>query len=141
MKRTRKPKAEGESKPKKSVAKPGFHDLHKWLADPNGGDTIVPGPQFPRVNRSINEIIEMAIGRGWLVWEEGQDVGDVFTDDMVFYVQQCWKWIKDNSPYKGKLDIHNVAAKLNEWWNVEGKAKYGSAAEEAPVYQPVTTGW
>ena len=142
VKRARKSrKSEGENpKPKavKPSAKPGYHDLFKWLESPEGGDTKIPGEQFGRVGKSVNAIIEIGLGHGWLVWEEGQDVADVATDDLLFYVSECWNWVKREHPYKGKLDIHNVAARLNEWWNVEGKTKF-AVTEQA--YIPMGPTW
>lgn len=125
-------------KPPKPAAKPGYHDLLTWLQSPDGGNYIVPGPEFPRVGKSINSIIEIAIGHGWLRIDEVEDPNDVATDDMIFYVSECWKWIKSDK-YKGNLDIHNVAAKLNTWWNTEGRTKFEGAAMD--VYTPTGPSW
>ena len=134
-KRAKKAATTPRKKAVKVTAKPGYHEIVLWLQSPDGGDYKVPTVEWGRVGKSINTILEIAVLRGWLPSEDVPTADDLA--DLLYFVEQCWKWIKEGTPYRGKIDIHNCAAKLQEWWQVEGVKKYGQA-NEAPSYMPVS---
>jgi hypothetical protein len=107
---------------------PGYRTaLVNWLQAPEGGDYVVTGKEWSRIMLSINTILEVALARGWV--EHGNKRDDLFDDQvdaeqLLTYVHACWIWIKEGAPYRGNLDIHNVAKRIQEWWKIEGERQF-----------------
>lgn len=146
-KKTRKPKTSNSRPIRKTTAsvpakKSKFHPEYRkaiieWLQAPTGGDYVVTSKEWSRVNMSINTILELAAARGWIVQSDGDEVFEsVDTHDLLIFIAACWQWIKEESPYRGKQDIYNVANRLQEWWSTEGKKRYENQSN-SNAYTPM----